>query len=88
MNDILEKEEFLREIHTLPCWVKNGDDLLKFCKHIQYRLLQAKAINQWCQNNLDMQDEDLDEILKIQKAYDDAYNQDVSKFQSFEQIFI
>ena len=37
-----EKDKFLKEINSIPYWVKNEDDLKNFCKHIQFRLFQAK----------------------------------------------
>ena len=83
-----EKQEFLRQIHTIPSWVKNGDDLLKFCKHLNYRLLQEKAINSWYHANFGaLSLQKFEEVSQIQFDYDDAYNNDVSKFQPFSEIF-
>jgi hypothetical protein len=89
MNEkYFDKEKFLKEIHTIPYWVKNGDDLLKFCKHLQYRLLQATAKNSWYEKNLDLNDDDHIEVNRLYRAYEDVYNNDASEFQPFEQIFI
>lgn len=87
MKERFDNEEFLREIHTVPSWVKNGDDLLKFCRHIMYRLLKEKAVNIWYQKNTKLEDDQYLQVLKIQIAYDDVYNNNVSQFQPFEQIF-
>jgi len=88
MSNSFDKKKFLKDIHSIPHWVQNGDDLLKFCKHLQYRLLQANAINSWYEKNMDMGDDDHIEVNRLHCAYDDAYNNDVSEFQPFNEIFI
>jgi len=87
MENEFDKEEFLRQIHTIPSWVKNGDDLLKFCKHIQYRLLQTQAIDRWYQRNCKITDEQSAEVNEIYLNYNRAYENDKSKFQPFDEIF-
>lgn len=88
MEKKFDKEGFLKEIHSFPRWVKNGDDLLKFCTHIHYRLLQEKAINAWYQDNMGkVSDEKFMEVNQIQHDYDEAYSNDKSEFLPFSEIF-
>ena len=82
-----DKEEFLIEIHTIPSWVKSGDDLMKFCKHLHYRLIQAKSVNSWYEKNIELTEEGELELLNIICDYDKTYNQDSSQFQPFSEIF-
>ena len=35
-----EKEKFLEQIHSLPYWIQSPEDLMKFSRHILYRLYQ------------------------------------------------
>jgi hypothetical protein len=89
MKNDFDKEEFLESIHRIPHWVRNGDDLLKFCKHLQYRLFQEKAVNRWYQDNMEkVSEEKYLEVNKIQSDYDKAYNNDLSKFQSFSEFLV
>jgi hypothetical protein len=88
MNHNFDKEEFLKAIHTIPHWVKNGDNLLTFCKHLQYRLLQEKALNRWYQDNFKLDDDQSLEMYKILGEFDKAYNNDLSKFQPFSEFLV
>ena len=86
MSDF-NKEEFLEDIHSFGPWVKTPDDLLKFLKHIQYRLFQSQEMVRWYSSKAKLSPEEQMEILKISKQYDDAYGNDTSEFQSFDEIF-
>jgi len=87
MKEGFDKEEFLKDIHTIPSWVKNADDLLKFCKHLHYRLLQQQAICAWYQEQIILNDDMHYEVNKIQCKYDRAYNNDKSEFLPAKEIF-
>lgn len=82
-----DKEQFLKNISTIPSWVTNGDDLLKFCKHIQYRLLQAQAVNLWYREQFALNATQSAEVLEIRKRYDESYDEDKSNFKPFQEIF-
>ena len=88
MSNKFDKEEFLKTIHIIPNWVKNGDDLLKFCIYLHYRLLQQKAINDWYQKNVVINDEQDYAINQIYCDHDQTYNNDLSKFQPFNEFLV
>lgn len=82
-----DKEQFLQDIHTIPSWVKNGDDLLNFCKHIQYRLFQYQSIARWYGRNTSLTDEKDMELNNLIHQYNEAYQNDISQFQPFSKMF-
>lgn len=82
-----DEESFLSTIHTIPLWVKNGDDLLRFCKHIQYRLLQSKDMLFWYQMNFKLNEDQSNIVGNIYLDYEKAYNNDKSEFIKFSEMF-
>lgn len=82
-----DKEKFLSDIHSIPHWVKNGDDLLTFCKHIQYRLFQYQNTVWWYRTNTHLNDEKITEVNNLMDQYDKAYQNDTSKFLPFSELF-
>lgn len=83
----MDKEEFLAAIHQIPYWVKGGDDLLKFCKHIQYRLFQAQDVLHWYHMNAKISDDQIHEVNEIHRKYDNWKNNDTSEFPPFWKVF-
>lgn len=81
------KEEFLKDIHSIPYWVETGEDLLKFCKHLQYRLHQNKVIDLWYRINIKLTNDQKIEIYKIIEDCDEAYNNYTRELQSFKDSF-
>lgn len=71
-------DDFMRDLQTVPHWVKNPNDLMTFLSHIQYRFLQAKAMLRWYEKNCKTSPEQEIEIMQIVKQYDGAY----SKFKN------
>ncbi len=83
-----DKEKFLDSLYGIPYWVKTGDDLLIFLRHIQYRLLQGQAVELWYRRNFKLTDDQIHEIYKIMGYYDDAYNNSGSgEWEPFKDIF-
>lgn len=81
------KEEFLEEIHSFASWVKTGDDLMKYCRHIKYRMLQGQAIERWYQKNFKLTDEQCYELNKLVCEFDHSYGNHTSEFQPFNECF-
>lgn len=86
MSDF-DKEQFLEEIHSFGSWVKSGDDLMKYCRHIKYRMLQSQAVDKWYQDNIKLTEEQHGQISKIVCDYNHAYENHNSKFQPFNEAF-
>lgn len=82
MNDN-EIEEFIREISSIPEWVESGNDLLKYCRHIKYRLIQANKALEYFASHSKWTGEQSAEINQIMLSYDHAYNKDNSEFIDF-----
>lgn len=70
-----DKEKFLKTINSIPHWVKTSEDLMTFCTHIQYRLLQCQAISSWMSRELNLNDDQIHELNKIHVEYDNAYSE-------------
>ena len=86
-ENIFDKENFILSISTFPTWIKTGDDLMTYCKHLNYRLMQSKEINRWYEKRINLIDNEVSEINQIHTKYDDAYNNDVSKLKPFKESF-
>lgn len=82
-----DKDEFLQEINSFPYWVENGDDLMKFCKHLQYLLRQNVDMLRWYSKRANLTLEEELEITKLERSYKDAYNNDTSQLMSFKETF-
>jgi hypothetical protein len=72
-----EEENFLKEINSVPMWVKTEEDLFKFARHINYRFLQNKV-------ELQRVNKILDKYLS-QKILEDEYAN--SKWSEYDRAY-
>jgi len=73
----LNREQFLRNIHSIPAWVKNGDDIINYCAHLQYRIAQKEAVEKYylsLNKNADFTEAEHEKAYKISEWFDNAYN--------------
>ena len=86
-----DKEEFLQSINSFPMWVKDGDDLMRYCKHLKYRLLQSMAKNSLYSERLtlyrEITDEEFMETSEFLDAYNKAYSNDKTVVVPFKELF-
>jgi len=79
-------EEFLDRIATFPSWIVTPDDLMKFCRHIQYRMYQWKATVDFIHANVQMPQSFVEAMEEMQLAYDDAYICDKLSLKTFSEM--
>lgn len=77
--DDAEKKDFLEQIHSLPAWVRNEDDLMKYSMHLMYRLLQTQSAIKFYEKNVNLTDDQIAELNEIYVSYDKCYQNDTSK---------
>lgn len=75
-----DKEEFMEDLNSLPYWVKNEDDLCTFCKHLKFRLIQTLSLNEWYETNCHITENQVVELNKICRNFEEAYNESRKKF--------
>lgn len=80
-----EKEKFLEQIHSLPYWIESPEDLMKFSRHILYRLYQTTAELKFVRGKCALTDDDRLELSKLSLSYDDAYGER-QEMVSFEEV--
>jgi hypothetical protein len=77
-----EKEQFLKDINCIPYWVKSRIDLFKFAKHLHYRLLQTRELEEYyakkCYKDISLDDEIILQsgANEIYKKYDNCKSRD------------
>ena len=87
--DEFKRDDFLRCLSTISCSITNADDLLRFCKYLKYKLDQKKALDFFFATK--RADERLspkvtEESEKIFKCFEEAYENDPNKDQTFEEF--
>lgn len=83
-----DKEKFLTEIHSFPYWVKDELSLMKYCKHLKYRMIQQEEEKNFYKEQCikHLTDDKILEINNSLKQYDDAYNNHKSEFMRFSEF--
>lgn len=85
--EILEDEEtkedrklsFLNDLNNFPEWVRSKEDIITYCKHIKYRMLQSKAKLNRIFELVDLGAVVHDELIKIQLEIDEFYKNEKQK---------
>ncbi len=70
-----DKEDFLEDISCFPQWIKNVDDLVIYCTHIKYRMLQSKNKLQKYEDMFTLSEIQSKEIYSDWYKFDEAYEQ-------------
>ena len=76
------KEDFLASINSVPVWVKTEEDMFKYAKHLNYRLIQKTALLYLYQQEFKKSPEFEDKFLDISIFFDLLYNYESSFGQS------
>lgn len=67
------KNKFLTYVHSFPYFVKEYNDLLKYCIYMKYKLSKYEAQRDWLERKFI--DKHLPEYEKLSDSYDDAFHE-------------
>ena len=82
----LDKEDFIERISTFPPWVKNGDDLMKYAKHLAFRLHQSMVALRVYSTNCSLTDDQQKQFDVLYNDHELAYSEDTSEMAPFSEF--